>query len=42
MLEKSNKLSEVVNRAEDSIREINTAFFNVELAMQAETRVEID
>jgi hypothetical protein len=42
MLEESNELSEVVSRAEDSIREINTAFFNAELAKQAETRVEID
>lgn len=42
MLEESNELPEVVSRAEDSIREINTAFFNAELAKQADTRVEID
>jgi hypothetical protein len=42
ILEECNELSEVVSRAEDSIREINTAFFNAELAKQVETRVEID
>lgn len=42
MLEESNELSEVVSQAEDRIRENNAAFFNAELAKQAETRVEID
>jgi hypothetical protein len=42
MLEQSTELAEVVSRAESTVRDINTSFFNPELAKQAETRVEID